>query len=189
MDDLESGRPRLRGGSVTGDRVPPEAATVAPVDFDGSSSRHPTCRTQWPVPCWWWEGVPRLARVIEHQGESFAWLKSLGFNAVRLAAPPSAEQLREARESDLWLMAPPSRQAVARDAVRLAERVLAWDLGDQSPSRSPRSTRAVARQLRSLPEAESPTADLPPAGGDLAIQPHRGSGCCSNRPVPTVPSR
>jgi hypothetical protein len=98
-------------------------------------------------------GRARLARVIEHQGESFAWLKSLGFNAVRLATPPSAEQLREAREHDLWLMAPPPvSQGLPEDGAP-GERVLAWDLGDHLRANHLESTRAVARQLRSVPEA------------------------------------
>ena len=41
-------------------------------------------------------GRPRLVRAIDYNGESFAWLKALGFNAVRLLAPPTPTQIREA---------------------------------------------------------------------------------------------
>ncbi len=41
-------------------------------------------------------GRPRLVRAIDYNGEPFAWLKSLGFNAVRLLTPPTPTQLREA---------------------------------------------------------------------------------------------
>lgn len=46
-------------------------------------------------------------RAVEHQGESFEFLKKLGFNAIFLSSPPTAEMLREANRNGVWLIAPP----------------------------------------------------------------------------------
>src|SRR6185503_5556916 len=39
-------------------------------------------------------GRPLMIRAIQHQGEPLEWLKSLGFNAVKLSASPSAADLK-----------------------------------------------------------------------------------------------
>lgn len=46
-------------------------------------------------------------RAIEYQGESFAFLKQLGFNAIWLSGAPSAKQLYDAEELGIWLVAAP----------------------------------------------------------------------------------
>ena len=46
-------------------------------------------------------------RAIEYQGESFAFLKQLGFNAVWIAGAPTAQQLADAEEIGIWLIAAP----------------------------------------------------------------------------------
>jgi len=53
------------------------------------------------------DGRPLFPRIIQHRGEPFSVLVELGFNAVWLAAPPTAEQLAEASSLGLWLVAPP----------------------------------------------------------------------------------
>ena len=97
-------------------------------------------------------GRPRLARVIDHQGESFVWLKTLGFNMVRLRAPPTAEQVREAREADMWLMAAPPVSAAPTDDSSSLAQVVAWDLGEQLGSADLESTNLMARRLRGVPD-------------------------------------
>ncbi|MDO5580440.1 MAG: hypothetical protein Q4G69_04855 [Planctomycetia bacterium] len=44
---------------------------------------------------------------IEYQGEPLSFLKNLGFNAVWLKKAPSAQILQEAKNLNLWLIAPP----------------------------------------------------------------------------------
>ncbi len=46
-------------------------------------------------------------RAIEYNNESFAFLKSLGFNAVWLSETPSPRLLREAQDAGMWLIATP----------------------------------------------------------------------------------
>ena len=48
-----------------------------------------------------------LIRAIEYQGESFEFLKKLGFNAIWLQSPPDARQLSDAQSVGIWLIAPP----------------------------------------------------------------------------------
>ena len=50
---------------------------------------------------------PIAIRAVEYQGEPFSFLKGLQFNAIWLKTPPTREQLSEARQNRLWLIAPP----------------------------------------------------------------------------------
>jgi hypothetical protein len=91
------------------------------------------------------EGRPFFPRVIEHNGESFEWLRSLGFNAVRLTAAPTAVQLREAERVGLWLIAPPPNDGVITPSH---DRVVAWDLGNRLGDERLELTRQWVAQLR-----------------------------------------
>ncbi len=87
---------------------------------------------------------PWLAKVIEHNGEPFAWLKEQGFNAIMLPAPATASQLALANELELWLIAPPP----SGDITRLHDRILAWKLGEGLGSREVDSVRRMSKELR-----------------------------------------
>ena len=39
-------------------------------------------------------GRPLMPRIIQHNGEPFEWLQTLGFNAIKLAASPTAAELK-----------------------------------------------------------------------------------------------
>lgn len=82
------------------------------------------------------DGVPFFPRAIDWTGEPYSVLAELGFNAVRLPTPASAEQLAEARATGLWLICPPPpipeidlTQPEKVPLLRNWNRVLAWDLG------------------------------------------------------------
>jgi len=94
---------------------------------------------------------PQLVRAIDYRGESMAWLKSIGFNAVVLVAPPSAEQAREAAASGVWLVAPPPGNNSA-DIGTPAAPLLAWYVDSAPGQAGAQSTRHLALQLRSVPE-------------------------------------
>src|SRR6056297_1094579 len=49
----------------------------------------------------------RVTRIIEHNGEPLAYLRSLGFDAVLLSTPPEATILREANQARMLIYAPP----------------------------------------------------------------------------------
>jgi len=90
-------------------------------------------------------GRPFFPRAVEYNGESFEWLHSLGFNAVRLPAPPTAVQLREAERLGLWLIAPPPNDGYITPGH---DRVLTWDLGSRLDAERLELTRQRAAQLR-----------------------------------------
>lgn len=109
------------------------------------------------------EGRPAAPRIIEHQGESLEWLKSLGFTAVKLARPPSSEQLAEARRLKLWLIAPPPQAIGGRTITDDYDRVLAWDLGSDLAGPDLEATKALAGAVRQADPARRPLICAPRA--------------------------
>ncbi|MBW3596150.1 MAG: hypothetical protein KY475_02615 [Planctomycetes bacterium] len=91
---------------------------------------------------------PLAVRMIEHRGESLDYLKSLGFNAVRLTNPATPQQLEEARRLDLWLVAPPPHATGQADITAAHDRVLAWDLGSELAQRDLERVRRLAQAVR-----------------------------------------
>jgi hypothetical protein len=91
-------------------------------------------------------GVPMFPQVIESNGESFEWLQSLGFNAIKLPAAPTAIELREADRLGIWLIAPPPNDLHITPAH---DRVMAWDLGsdltDHAVGRDAAARRGIAQ--------------------------------------------
>ncbi|OYP32336.1 hypothetical protein [Rhodopirellula sp. MGV] len=69
-----------------------------------------------------------IIRIIEHRGEPLAWLRSLGFNAVLLSHPPTAEILREAIRTGMLVYSPPP-MAPDPELQTLLDPVMAWYLG------------------------------------------------------------
>ncbi len=93
-----------------------------------------------------------MIRAIDARGEPFAWLRSLGFNAVRLEAPPTVEQLREAEECGIWLIVPPPTSQSPDEYGTSLLQILAWDLGRQLATEQVELTRRLAQRLRSVPD-------------------------------------
>ncbi len=118
-------------------------------------------------------GRPLFPRVIQHQGEPFAWLKQLRFNAVWLPRIPTAEMLQEADRLKLWLVCPPPRRpewmppegakAPVPEIGPEYDRVLAWDLGSGLGSRQLPAIEHWAEQVR--------TADRRQSGRPLVCRP------------------
>lgn len=122
------------------------------------------------------DGHPFFPRIFPYRGEPLANLAKAGFNAVRLAQPPTPAILAEAEHEGLWLIGPPPLQNVggANNARMVApigpefEPMLAWHLGDGLTSGQLDATVAEIRQLR-LADARghrpilcAPDADLRP---------------------------
>ena len=76
---------------------------------------------------------PRVPRIIRWQGEPFELLARIGFQAVGLSRPPTADELQQAQKLGLSLISPPPtpQQITAQGIPGELEPVLAWDLGDQ----------------------------------------------------------
>jgi hypothetical protein len=125
------------------------------------------------------DGHPFFPRIFPYRGEPLANLAKAGFNAVRLAEPPTPAILAEAEHEGLWLIGPPSLQyppawsaGIPRATIAPIgpefEPMLAWHLGDGLTSNQLDATVAEVRQLR-LADARShrpilcgPDADLRP---------------------------
>ncbi len=98
---------------------------------------------------------PMFPRMVQYQGESLAFLKRLGFNAIWFGELPSDVLLDEAEQLGLWLICPPpGSPEVGNSAAPLAtiggryDRVLAWDLGHGLSSEELSSTTHRAQQVR-----------------------------------------
>lgn len=97
------------------------------------------------------DGSPFFPRLIEYQGEPLAFLKELGFNAVKLSSPPSEALLEEALASAIWLVCPPPRDAengTIGEFDGRYEPVLAWFLGQGLTASELGAMRVWAEQIR-----------------------------------------
>lgn len=94
-------------------------------------------------------GRPIMPRIIEHNSEPLEWLKTLGFNAVKLQSSPSAKELEEASRLNLWLVAPPPNGGQERLGSQY-DRVLAWSLGTQLAEQELEPTRQLAGEIRAV---------------------------------------
>lgn len=105
-----------------------------------------------------------LPRAVTHHGESFGFLRGLGFNTIWLERAATAEQLAEARKRDVWLICPPPQEVFA-DGRRLAnfDRVVAWDVQSgvrESGGRAPAQLRSSVSLLREHDPLKRPTIAL-----------------------------
>jgi len=104
------------------------------------------------------EGRPMFPRAVRHQGEPLAFLEKLGFNAVWLDRPASAEILAEASRTGMWLICPPPRptspylpadQAVAPEEIGPPyDPVLVWQMGSGLPGSQLDATGRQADEVR-----------------------------------------
>lgn len=103
---------------------------------------------------------PLMIRAIQHRGEPLEWLRSLGFNTIKLSSSPSPAELKEARRLNLWLIAPPpyADAALQPDAF---DPVIAWSLGSRLASRDLGVTSQLIHEIH---EAD-PRQDRPLLAG------------------------
>lgn len=131
------------GGAATGS--PEKSAPQAPeIDF----------RTRLKV-----GGLPFFPRIIEHQGEPLAKLKSLGFNCVLSKQTPTTALLDEAARAGIWLIGPPPAADQLASGQAIDGRfnpVLAWHLGDGLSARQLQPTRRWVKQLRAADPRNRP---------------------------------
>ncbi|KAA5546095.1 hypothetical protein FYK55_04140 [Roseiconus nitratireducens] len=131
----------------------------------------------------------RVIRILEHQGEPLNWVRRLGFDAVLIDQPPTAELLREAIQSRVLVYAPPPT-APDPELQTLLDPVVAWYLGGGVALDNQRveQTDKTVRRLRRLPGvwqrpivvapteswpqyaslADGVVTDAPPRGRDLS---------------------
>ena len=94
------------------------------------------------------DGRPTFIRLIQHQGESFADLRAIGFNAVQLPVCATDEQLKEARASGIWLVCPPP-SSVGLDSISSRfDPVIAWSVAERSSARHAQLIRESIQEIR-----------------------------------------
>lgn len=138
-------------------------ASVVPAQYSSEAKTGTGPAAPWPtLPAVQMQGSvlnvnnqPFFPRIIEHQGEPLAALAKLGFNAVRVSAPPTTELRNEAIRAGVWLIAPPPLAAGNDGAPTLIEpleaawdSVLVWSLGQHLDDRALPGVTAVAKRLR-----------------------------------------
>lgn len=144
-----SGQTAAANGATSG--AASGAANVVPAQFNAAvndpvaavsqlpSAELPIARFQGSVLAL--NGRPMFPRVIEYRGEPFSYLLELGFNAVRLNTVPSPELLAEARQSGMWLIAPPP--AVVANATSAQLKATANSLDPAANAISPATNFAL----------------------------------------------
>lgn len=94
---------------------------------------------------------PFFPMVIEHNGEDFAFLKTIGFNTVELSATATQQQLTEAKRLDMWIVCPPPASIGITDIGFEFDRVLAWSVGKNLTGRD---VLTVAQRIREIRESD-----------------------------------
>jgi len=132
-------------GGAAASAQPPAAATRT---TDARRAASATTLPAAPSPALFPGG--RLWRIIEHNGEPLEWLQTLGFNAVLLSQPPTAEILREASQAGMKLYAPPP--TTLQPAIEpLLEPVAGWYLGTSLDATAWAETDRSVDRLERLP--------------------------------------
>ncbi len=93
-----------------------------------------------------------VTRILQHNGEPLAWVRSLGFDAVLLNDPPDANLLREAIQTRIQVYAPPP-SAPDPALQSLLDPVAGWYLGSREvlDSRRTQETQQLVQRLRLMP--------------------------------------
>ncbi len=101
------------------------------------------------------EGRPRIPRLVEHRGESPAFLKQMGFHGLWTAEPPGDRLLQEAARAGMWVVCPPPDRSAAAEHAATARYgpVLAWEMGS---GLLPQDVDALAQAARRLRQADAP---------------------------------
>jgi hypothetical protein len=102
-------------------------------------------------------GIPFMPRVIEHNGESLAYLHQLGFNTVALRHFPTHQQLEDAYRLNLKLIVPPNLNGELSPTAS-TEPILNWNLGLHQRKSTLETIQATSKLIETLPaELARPT--------------------------------
>lgn len=95
---------------------------------------------------------PFFVRAIQHNGESFQYLKSLGFNTVQLPGPASSAQLDEAARTGIFLIAAPPASIYVESIDEQYDPVLAWSMGEKVAARDQQVVRRMVGEIKDADE-------------------------------------
>lgn len=97
-------------------------------------------------------------RAIEYQGESFEFLKKLGFNAVWLSGAPTARQLSDAEEVGIWLIAAPPVGASLVSEAEVAQAAAESKRRKEEAERARRNQNTLGENSDSVQRFENAAA-------------------------------
>ncbi len=94
----------------------------------------------------------RVTRILQHNGEPLAWVRSLGFDAVWLSQPPTTSILNEAIAARMTIYAP-APSSPDESLAPLLEPVSGWIVGGSLPMDADHldDHAETASRLRNLP--------------------------------------
>jgi len=91
---------------------------------------------------------PFFPRIVEHNGESFEYLKAIGFNTIELKANATASELAEAKRVGVWLIVPPPASVGVEPIGYEYDSVLAWSVGRELSGKHDSRIRQRIREIR-----------------------------------------
>lgn len=91
---------------------------------------------------------PFFPKIIQHNGESFDFLKALGFNTIELKSTATEAQLQLAQSLDLWLICPPPSSVGVQEIGLKFDRVLVWQVGENLTAADLSSLSREVREIR-----------------------------------------
>ncbi|MBT6846778.1 MAG: hypothetical protein HOA14_05105 [Planctomycetaceae bacterium] len=95
-------------------------------------------------------GIPFMPRIIEHNGESLAYLHQLGFNTIALKHFPTHQQLEDAYRLNLKLIVPPNLNAELSPTAS-TEPILNWNLGLHQRESTLETLQTASELIETLP--------------------------------------
>ncbi len=91
---------------------------------------------------------PFFPKIIEHNGQSFEYLKAIGFNTIELKSNATATELAKAKKLGLWLIVPPPASVGVEPIGFEYDCVLAWSVGRELTARHESRIRQRIREIR-----------------------------------------
>jgi hypothetical protein len=138
----------LAAGVAARDSTVVQDANLQPANFEATDEKHNSLVTR--------EGTvllvkkrPFFPKIIQHNGESFDFLKALGFNTIELKSTATEAQLQLAQSLDLWLICPPPSSVGVQTIGLRFDRVLVWRVGEDLAAADLSSLKRKVREIRS----------------------------------------
>lgn len=137
----------IAAGVAANDSVVVQDANFQAASFEVSDEKHKSLVTR--------EGSvllvkkkPFFPKIIQHNGESFDFLKALGFNTIELTSTATEAQLQLAQSLDLWLICPPPSSVGVQPISLKFDRVLVWQVGENLTAADLSSLNRKVREIR-----------------------------------------
>ncbi len=99
------------------------------------------------------DGKPLFLRAIKHHGESMAFVKRLGFNAVFMQQVPTESQLADARQYHVWILCPAPFSNPQILNSKNANMIFSWNIGENFTASEIENVKDVVQQIRQVDDA------------------------------------